>query len=207
MHKLMLTSATYQQSSGSPQKTDRVDPENRLYGRMNRLRLEGEVIRDTLLAVSGRLNLQMAGPGVFPPIPKELFQGAAGWNASADADDHSRRSIYIFARRNLRFPFLEVFDAPDNNLSCPIRERSTTAPQALTLLNADEVLPAAKLTARHLERKSGSTTEQVTLAYRLVLGRMPSEREMSLSRDFLARYPLEEFCRALFNLNDFVYID
>jgi hypothetical protein len=204
MHKVMLMSATYQQSSASPHKGD---PENRLYGRMNRLRLEGEVIRDTLLAVSGSLNLQMAGPGVFPPIPKELFQGAAGWTASADAREHARRSVYIFARRNLRFPFLEVFDAPDNNLSCPIRERSTTAPQALTLLNADEVVSAAKLTAARLEKQSASATEQITLAYRLALGRSPNAREMDLSRDFLARHPLEEFCRALFNLNDFVYID
>ena len=205
MHKLMLMSATYQQSSASP--ANKFDPDNQLYGRMNRLRLEGEVIRDTLLAVSGRLNLEMDGPGVFPPIPKELFQGAAGWTASADPQDHSRRSIYIFARRNLRFPFLEVFDAPDNNLSCPIRERSTTAPQALTLLNADEVLSAAELTAARLKKQSASADERVTMAYRLTLGRPPNEREMNLSRDFLARHPLEEFCRALFNLNDFVYIE
>jgi hypothetical protein len=205
MHKLMLMSGTYQQSSANA--ASKGDPENRLYGRMNRLRLEGEVIRDTLLAVSGKLNLQMYGPGVFPPIPKELFQGAAGWTPSTEPRDHSRRSIYIFARRNLRFPFLEVFDAPDNNLSCPIRERSTTAPQALTLLNADEILSAAKLTANGLEKQSASAPEQVTLAYRLVLGRSPSEREMTLALDFLAQYPLEEFCRALFNLNDFVYIE
>ena len=205
MHKLMLMSATYQQSSAGP--PNKIDPDNRLYGRMNRLRLEGEVIRDTLLAVSGRMNLEMEGPGVFPPIPKELFQGAAGWTPSADPQDHSRRSIYIFARRNLRFPFLEVFDAPDNNLSCPVRERSTTAPQALTLLNADEVLAAAKFTAARLGRVSASPEKQVTRAYRLALGRSPSARELSLSRGFLGQYPLEEFCRALFNLNDFVYIE
>jgi hypothetical protein len=205
MHKLMLMSAAYQQSSASG--SSKVDPENRLNGRMNRLRLEGEVIRDTLLAVSGKLNLEMYGPGVFPPIPKELFKGAAGWTASSNTQEHARRSIYIFARRNLRFPFLEVFDAPDNNLSCPIRERSTTAPQALTLLNADEVLSSAKLTAARLEQESDSAEERVKRAYRLVLGRTPSEREMTLSREFLAHSPLEEFCRALFNLNDFVYIE
>jgi mono/diheme cytochrome c family protein len=205
MHKLLLMSATWQQTSAAAES--KVDPENRLYARMNRVRLEGEVIRDTLLAVSGSLNLEMDGPGVFPPIPKELFQGAAGWTASKNPREHSRRSIYIFARRNLRFPFLEVFDAPDNNLSCPIRERSTTAPQALTLLNADEVLSAAKLMAARVEKRSPSRDEQVTLAYRLALGRSPSSRELSLSRNFLARYPLEEFCRALFNLNDFVYIE
>ena len=130
MHKLMLVSETYRQRSDG---TSTVDPENHLYGRMNRLRLEGEAIRDGLLAISGQLNPKMGGPGVSPPIPEEVFKGAKGWTVSKNPQDHARRSVYLFARRNLRFPFLEVFDAPDNNLSCPARERSTTAPQALTL--------------------------------------------------------------------------
>jgi hypothetical protein len=149
----------------------------------------------------------MGGPGVFPPIPKELFQGATGWTPSKDPRDDSRRSVYIFARRNLRFPFLEVFDAPDNNLSCPERERSTTAPQALTLLNADEVAHAAKLTAARLEKDSHSVEAQIILAYRLALGRKPRPRELNLACEFLAQSPLHEFCRALFNLNDFVYLE
>ncbi|MBI5802246.1 MAG: DUF1549 domain-containing protein, partial [Verrucomicrobia bacterium] len=108
------------------------DPENRLLGRMNRLRLEGEIIRDSLLAVSGRLNATLGGPSIFPPIPAEALKGSKGWNTSADPREHDRRSLYIFAKRNLRFPFLEVFDAPDSNLTCPERGRSTTAPQSLT---------------------------------------------------------------------------
>ena len=136
MHKLILLSATYRQAShpgNSVEVAASVDPENRLYWRMNRQRLEGEVIRDSLLAIGGQLNQQMEGPGVSPPLPKSIFKGASGWAASKDLRDHTRRSVYILARRNFRFPFLEVFDAPDNNLSCPVRERSTTAPQALTL--------------------------------------------------------------------------
>ena len=205
MHKLMLMSATYQQSSTAPASS--LDPENRLYGRMNRVRLEGEIIRDALLSISGKLNPAMGGPGVMPPIPKELFAGATGWNASTKPEDHTRRSIYIFARRNLRFPFLEVFDAPDNNLSCAMRESSTTAPQALTLLNADEVILAARATAERLRKEAGSREEQVTLAYRLVLGRKPAPKELELSRAFLQSSPLEEFCRALFNLNEFIYLE
>ena len=115
------------------------DPANTLFGRMNRLRLEGEIIRDSLLAVSGRLNPKMGGPSVFPPIPPEATTGGKEWKASPDPADHVRRSVYIFARRNLRFPFLEPFDVPDSNQSCPQRERSTTAPQALALLNASDV--------------------------------------------------------------------
>jgi hypothetical protein len=174
---------------------------------MNRLRIEGEVVRDSLLAISGQLNPKIGGPGVFPPIPKELFEGAKGWTPSENPRDHARRSLYIFVRRNLRFPFLEVFDAPDNNLSCPSRERSTTAPQALTLLNADEVLTAAELTAQRVTNEAGASASRITLAYRLILGREPAAKERELSEEFLTRSPLNELCRALFNLNAFVYAD
>ena len=207
MHRLMLLSATYQQASTVAAAEMVHDPENRLYGRMNRLRIEGEVIRDSLLAISGELNLKVGGPGVFPPIPKELFEGAKGWIASTDPRDHTRRSLYIFARRNLRFPFLEVFDAPDNNLSCSARERSTTAPQSLTLLNAEEVLAAAARTAERLTEAADSPEARVTLAYRLIIGRPPTAVERQLSVEFLARSPLSELCRGLFNLNAFVYVD
>jgi hypothetical protein len=147
----------------------------------------------------------MHGPGVFPPIPEELFQGARGWTASTRPADHHRRSIYIFARRNLRFPFLEVFDAPDSNLSCPERLRSTSAPQALTLLNAEEVMSASRSTADRLLGQS--PPEQVILAYRLILGRPPTETEERRARAFLKSAPLSELCRALFNLNAFLYVD
>ncbi len=207
MHRLMLLSATYQQASTVAAAEMVHDPENRLYGRMNRLRIEGEVIRDSLLAISGELNLKVGGPGVFPPIPKELFEGAKGWIASTDPRDHTRRSLYIFARRNLRFPFLEVFDAPDNNLSCSARERSTTAPQSLTLLNAEEVLAAAARTAERLTEAADSPEARVTLASRLIIGRPPTAVERQLSVEFLARSPLSELCRGLFNLNAFVYVD
>ncbi len=207
LHRTLLLSATYRQSSVPAAGTLERDPENRLYSRMSRLRLEGEVIRDSLLAISGQLNAKIGGPGVFPPIPRELYQGAKGWITSASPEDHARRSLYIFARRNLRFPFLEVFDAPDNNLSCAARERSTTAPQSLTLLNADEVLAAAARTADRLEREAATPEARVTLAYRLIVGRTPTDTERRLSLEFLAHSPLAELCRGLFNLNAFVYVD
>jgi hypothetical protein len=175
---------------------------------MNRLRLEGEAIRDALLAISGRLNPAMGGPGVIPPVPPEAVKGIrGGYAASADPGDHARRSVYIFAKRNFRFPFLEVFDAPDSNLSCPERGRSTTAPQSLTLLNAPEVMDAAKALAARLERESAEPSERVRRAYRLVLGRGPTDHESVLALEFLARSPLAELCRVLFNLNAFVYVE
>ena len=231
MHRRILTSATYRQVStlekksrsdvdsasipASPENNQvvswakgvQLDPDNRLYWRMNRIRLEGEVIRDSLLAISGQINSSMNGPGVSPPIPKELFAGVQGWSVSEPRSQHFRRSIFIFARRNLRFPFLEVFDAPDNNLSCSMRERSTTAPQSLTLLNSNEVTAAAKVTASHLRYESTSTQQQIESAYRLVLGRLPNDSERIMVEKFLIDSPLDEFCRALFNLNEFVYVE
>jgi hypothetical protein len=203
MHRLMLTSATYLQSTASPHLSK--DPENLHFARMNRLRLEGEAIRDSLLFVSGRLNERMFGPGVFPPVPADVLKGSKGWTVSPDPKDHARRSVYIFARRNLRFPFLEVFDAPDSNLSNPERGRSTTAPQSLTLLNAPEVVEAARALAARLEQSPAE--QRVALAYRNVLGRLPTDREADVAREFLATSPLRELCRALFNLNAFVYVE
>jgi len=207
LHRLMLTSATYQQSTLPSAASRKLDPENRLFSRMQRLRLEGEIVRDTLLAVSGRLNPKRGGPGVFPPLPEELGAAAKGWTTSPDPSDHTRRSIYIFARRNLRFPFLEALDLPDSNLSCPKRERSTSAPQALALLNSADVVAAAHALSKRLQSEADSAEDRITLAYRLTLGRPPDDEERSLAREFLADSPLSEFCRALFNLNEFVYLD
>jgi hypothetical protein len=204
MHRLLMLSAAYQRAS-SPASA--ADPENLLLGHMNRRRLEGEVIRDSLLAVSGRLNLEMGGPGVFPPVPADILKGSRGWTVSPDPKDHTRRSIYIFNRRNLRFPFLEVFDAPDSNLSCPERGRSTTAPQSLTLLNAAEVMAAAKATADRVTVEAHTPADRVLLLYRIILSRRPSDRELALSVTFLESSPLTELCRALFNLNAFVYLE
>lgn len=207
MHRLILASATYRQSGEASAAAVAADPHNRWCGRWERQRLEGEVVRDSLLALGGLLNTTMGGPGVFPPIPADMFQGAVGWTASRDRADHYRRSIYIFARRNLRYPFLEVFDAPDSNLSCSERGRSTTAPQSLTLLNAEEVMHASATAAARVHAQAGTKPEQVVAAYRLILGRGPNTEETLLALNFLERSPLSELCRALFNLNAFVYVD
>ncbi len=205
MHKLMLQSATYQQSSRANKETLAKDSTNSFFSRMNRLRLEGEVIRDSLLAVSGRLNLKMGGPSVFPPYPADV--AVRDWKATADPAEHVRRSIYIFAKRNVRFPFLDSFDLPDSNQSCPKRERSTTAPQALALLNAADVMAAAQSLAERLQKEAGTRDEQIRLAFRLTLGRDPALGELNSSRQFLEHSPLSEFSRTMFNINEFVTLD
>ncbi len=207
MHKLMLLSATYQQTTMPPVESLKKDADNRLFSRMNRVRLEGEIVRDSMLAVSGTLNDKMGGPSVFPPLPAEAIKGATGWIVTTDKHEHHRRSVYIFARRNLRFPFLESFDLPDSNLSCPKRECSTTAPQALALLNAVDVIAASKALAEKVAGATKKNDDRITLLYRLTLGRSPSPTEAKLAREFLDRSPLEELCRALINVNEFIYLD
>jgi hypothetical protein len=185
MHRLMLTSSPYQQST-RPRRpgVETKDPENRLLSRFPLLRLDAEAIRDSLLAASGRLDPRRGGPGT------------AG----------TRRSVYLTARRNLRDPFLLTFDFPDSTLSCPKRERSTTAPQALTLLNSEEAAASAGALAALLDREPGQEI-QINMAYQRILGRHPSTDEMREAKSFLARSPLSELCRALFNVNEFVYVD
>jgi len=206
LHRTILLSSTYRQSAAASPEALHADPENRLLSRANRMRLEAEAVRDALLAVSGLLDGAMGGPGVFPSIPAEALEGAAGWKAGPP-EAGRRRSLYIFARRNLRFPLLETFDLPDSNLSCPDRGRSTTATQALSLLNSEEVSEASRALASKLEAASADAGERVRLAFRLTLGRQPTSAELDLSRDFLERSPLVELCRGLFNANEFVYVD
>ena len=138
IHRLIVTSATYRQSSLSTGDGANADSDNRLIWRYPRRRLDGEAIRDALLAVSGRLNRSMGGPSVFPELPAELTKLSSKgkvWPLSANPDDRVRRSLYVFTRRNLRYPFFEAFDRPDTNASCPKRAITTIAPQALSLLN------------------------------------------------------------------------
>jgi len=209
MHKLILMSETYQQSAQYSVHSTQYskDPENKLLWHMNRQRLEGEAVRDTLFSVSGRLNSTAGGPGVVLPDLTAASGGSRPVAVSPDVRDHSRRSVYLFSRRNLRNPFLEAFDLPDSNLSCSRRERSTTAPQALAMLNAVEATTAAKALAERLMNEAKSEAERVERAYRIVLGRFPTETEKQRAAGFLADSPLSELCRALLNLNAFVYVD
>src|SRR5262249_39219841 len=161
LHRLIVTSASYRQSS-RPSSAGKAEPESPWLARQNRRRLDGESIRDALLAVSGRLNPALGGPGVFPPLPPELTRlssKGAIWPVSARIEDHHRRSLYVFVRRNLRYPFFEAFDRPDTNASCPQRPVTTIAPQALSLLNSALAADAARELAGRARREAGADTE------------------------------------------------
>jgi hypothetical protein len=207
IHRLILLSDTYQQTSAATPETRAKDPDNALVSRMNRRRLEGEAVRDTLLFVGGRLNPAMGGPGVVLPDAAGVAGGSRQVAATPDKGQHVRRSVYLFSRRSLRQPFLEAFDLPDSNLSCPKREQSTTAPQALALLNAPEAAAAAKALADRVTREAPTSAGQIDRAFRLALGRGPTPAEQERATAFLADAPLSELCRALLNLNEFVYVD
>ncbi len=221
LHRLMLSSATYRlasRSSTTPSsawvKLVRDDPTNRWLGRMNRQRLEGEAIRDTLLAVSGELNRKAFGPGVRPPLPPAVASTLLKdqWPVTEDITEHTRRSVYLFARRNLRLPLLEAFDKPDTNLSCPRRSRSTIAPQALHLLNSEFARERARVFAERVQQHSNDSRERIGYAYESALGRAPTNDEVAASQRFLDQNPdpaaaWHDLCHALFNLNEFVYID
>ncbi len=212
MHRLIVTSATYRQRSRADGRGPTDDPENALLWRQNRRRLDGEAIRDSLLAVSGRLNRAMGGRSVFPELPPELSRlssKGAVWPVSPRTEDRERRSLYVFVRRNLRYPFFEVFDRPDTNASCPQRAVTTIAPQALSLLNSPLARDAARaLAARALGEAGPDPARQLEWMGRLVFGRPPDDAERRLIGQFRAHDgSLYHLCLAILNTNAFVYVD
>ncbi|MBL7650320.1 MAG: DUF1553 domain-containing protein, partial [Candidatus Hydrogenedentes bacterium] len=144
LHKTILLSNTYQQASDNPDAKAASDPDNKLISRYNRRRLEAEAIRDSILYASGRLNLAMGGPSVFPPLPADLADfarygrtGGQMWEPNDKPEDEHRRSVYIFQRRSLPLPMMAAFDAIVFSESCDRRSRTTTPLQALQLMNGE----------------------------------------------------------------------
>lgn len=212
IHRQILLSSTYQQSSDhlNAHELGKADPENQLYWRANRRRLSAEEIRDTMLSVSGRINLRIHGASVMVPVDRELINllyKPTQWVTADDASEHDRRSIYLIAKRNLRLPFMEAFDAPALQTSCAVRQNSTHAPQALELLNGTFSNEMAAAFAERLARECNEQPDlMVTRAWQLAIGRLPTTKERRLSLAFLKDQSLTEFALAIFNLNGFVYV-
>lgn len=212
IHRLMLTSQAYQMASDDVAANQKIDGDNRFVWRMPRQRLEAEVIRDSILAVSGLLDRKLGGPGIHPYIDPALWASGSGrtWPGKPDDDPSTwRRSVYVFSKRTIPLPMLEVFDRPDSNLACSRRNRSTIAPQALILMNNSFVLYQAKRFAERLEQEAGrDPVEQIRRAYLLAFAREPQEKETAIARNFFEGDPnaLSDFCQTIFNLNEFAYI-
>jgi hypothetical protein len=216
MDKLIVMSSVYQQSALPDARREAVDPDNRLYWRMNRKRMEGEVLRDTILSSSGLLNPKIGGRPVRVPIEPEVYdliftehERDGLWPLSPDITEPYRRSIYLYNKRGVRLPMLSAFDQPDAITSCPVRPVSTHALQALSLFNSPFMQEQSNAFARRLksECKSGSSACAVDRAWRLTLSRAPEPRELAMARKFLSGGgSLAEMCLALLNRNEFVYV-
>ena len=213
LHRMILLSSTYRQSSQPPAQAVAVekDPDNTLLWKFSRRRLEAEEIRDASLAIAGKLNPKQGGPSVIIPIDPDLVNvmyTPTQWAVTPDALEHNRRSVYLFAKRNFKLPFMDVFDAPDRQTSCARRESSTHPPQAMELLNGDLANAMADALAERLVREAGKDKgRQIDMAYQLGTGRAPTQRERQMALAFLRKEPLREFALALFNLNSFLYVD
>jgi cytochrome c553 len=190
MHRLIVTSATYRQSSKARADAAAKDANNRLLWRQNRLRLEAENVRDVMLAASGLLNPKIGGPGVFPPIADGAMaftQVKREWKPSAGADRY-RRGMYTFFYRAAPHPTLTVFDAPDSFSSCTRRIRSNTPLQALTLLNDEAFVEfAGTLAARVLREAPGNDRGRLVFAFRLCVSRAPGGTELRRLEELLAQ--------------------
>lgn len=187
--KLIVMSATYRQSSRATEQLLQIDPQNRWLARQNRLRVEGEIVRDISLDAAGLLSDAIGGPSVYPALPPGVaelsYAGNFKWNASQGADRY-RRGMYTFFKRTSPHPNLISFDCPDANLTCVDRNRSNTPLQALVALNNESFAEAARgLARRTLLEKSGSDLDQLTYAFRVCLARYPSETEREQLRQLL----------------------
>jgi hypothetical protein len=239
LHRLILTSSVYRQACNrhregdSPEVAAKVDAENSLYWHANRRRLKAEEVRDANLAVAGRLNEKMGGSGIRPTLPAALRQD--GWKVTASPVERDRRSVYIFAKRNLPFPLLKDFDLPDMHESCARRSATIIAPQALALFNGEFVVGCADSLSHRILADTRLTdwSARTVQAYRIVFGRPPDANERAdamaflgsqaghllpeheLHADAAAHHQSEaalltafaDFCHTLLNANEFLFLD
>ena len=248
MHRLILQSNTYRQSMHHPEfdRFRKIDPENRYYWRWNMLRLEAEAIRDSVLAVSGRLNPLMGGPGFYPRIDKDLLEGAVTWFEPSTPEARNRRSLYMYQQRSLVLPLVKVFDGTQLDESCAAREVTTVTPQVFVLFNSRFAHEQSRrLAGRIIAEVGDDPGQQLEQAFQLALQRSPTPSERTDGLEFLgAARPvsgdlkdtvslttggggsidddrgnpaarqktdsegtLADLCLALFNLNEFIYIE
>ena len=230
MHRLMVLSATYRQSSVDDEARHQIDPDNALLWRQNVQRLDAETLHDALLAVSGKLLPVDSGPPAWPDMPPEIIKGQPkttertdrlqGWYTSPDEQTYVR-SLFLIQKRSIAIPFLEVFDLPDFITSCARRNTTTVAPQALSLLNSRLAMEVSRAFAARVAAEAEGPA-RIERAYWLALGRVPDDDERALCSELLARHAeihreagrespeqaaLVDLCRTLVNLNEFVYLD
>jgi hypothetical protein len=209
LHKLIVMSATYRQSSLGNSAKAKVDSSNQFLWRMNRRKLSAEEVRDSVLAVSGKLNLEMGGPGYYLfALEKTAHSPHYEYHKfnPEDAKSH-RRSVYRFIVRSQPNPFMTTLDCADSSQSTPKRNETLTALQALSLLNNKFSLAMARHFASRLEKEAEDLPSQVRLGHKLVTGRYPKAGEQKLLVSYGGKHGLQNLCRALYNLSEFSYVD
>jgi hypothetical protein len=225
IQRLILNSETYKMASAYYQPDSAAkDPTDQFLWRFPVKRLEAEIIRDSVLAASGDLNLEAGGPPFFPPVPKSVVSGVpirGKWTLTKDDSSTWRRSIYASVKRNLKYPMFEVFDQPNASLSCERREVTTVPTQALTLFNNETFLLQAQHLAERIEREAGSDqAAQIRLLYRIAYSREAANKEVDQAKEFLKSRSvatknsdrvtlnaLGEFAHVVLNSNEFLYIN
>jgi hypothetical protein len=230
LHRLILKSSVYIQATTFDTARHQIDPDNRLLWRRRPQRIQAEILRDAVLAVSGTLNPEPFGPAFKPPIPPEamLARNTKDPYPKDAVDSHAtrRRSVYMFHKRVVQHPLLQAFDGPDAAVSCGRRNNTTVTPQALALLN-DRFFRDRAADLGRLLLKSGTKVEDwVERGFRLTLSRPPKDAERAACVQFIERqlqrrgaqessqapeeiriHALTNFCQALFSLNEFIYVD
>ena len=228
LHKLILMSRTYQMSARADAEALRLDPGNLLFGRFNMRRLTAEEVRDSILSVSGQLDLKVGGPSVFPKISDEVLAGQSvpgnGWLKSKgggydpkDPTAGNRRSVYVHIKRSLQVPVLIQHDQADADGSCPVRYTTTVPTQALGMLNGEFTNGAAAAFAARLRKEAPDLDGQVRRAIRLTAGRAPTDDEVRKDVAFIRELKdkarlsdaatLQQYCLLALNTNEFVYLD
>jgi hypothetical protein len=221
LHRTIVTSSAYRQSSADDPEGLARDPTNDLFWRFDLRRLTAEEIRDSILASSGSLNLAMGGPSIFTEVPAAVLQTSSqpgsAWGQSPPAE-RDRRSVYVHIKRSLIEPVLNAFDLADPDTSCAARFTTTVPTQALSSLNGDFFQREAKRFAARLRREAGGErAEQVRLALETLFSRVVAAREGERNVQWLSALEREEglsperaleaFCLVALNLNEFIYLD
>jgi hypothetical protein len=187
MHRLVVCSATYRQSSAARPDLQAIDPTNRLLARQRRLRVEAEIIRDVSLSAGGLLAPRLGGPSVYPYQPEGVLDGRAGkatWTISP-GDDRFRRGLYTWTWRLTPHPLLPLFDAPDGSMACVRRDRSNTPVQALALLNDPTFVECARGLARRVISQAADDPARLALAFEICFSRGPAPEEAKVMLDLL----------------------
>jgi mono/diheme cytochrome c family protein len=209
LQRLIVTSATYRQSSAERPEAARVDGDNQYYWRMNRRRLEAEAIRDSVLVAAGALNPRMGGPSFQDFVIKHPEHSPHYKYELHDPEDPRthRRSIYRFIVRSQQQPFLATLDCADPSLAVEKRNQTITPQQALALLNNQLTLVMAKHFAERVRREEPDSERQPATAFRLALGRTATRAELEPLAQYARTHGLENLCRVVMNLNEFIFVD